>query len=30
MAGLPVYNATQALLANLGAKPDWISLPLTV
>ena len=30
ITGLPGYNAAQVLLADLGIKADWISLPLAV
>jgi phytoene dehydrogenase-like protein len=30
ITGLPAYNAAQVLLADLGVKPGWSSLPLAV
>ena len=30
ITGLPAYNAAQVLLADLGLKADWLSLPVAV
>ena len=30
ITGLPAYNAAQILLADLGVKADWLSLPVAV
>jgi phytoene dehydrogenase-like protein len=30
ITGLPAYNAAQVLLADLGVKADWLSLPVAV
>jgi phytoene dehydrogenase-like protein len=30
ITGLPAYNAVQVLLADLGLKADWLSLPVAV